>query len=180
MRPPGPSAELSLWCEHLYNCNLMCWPHPQVCLTVCLTGWFSRDNGSAVSCRAETRPVSPLVPLSAPENWIQLYSIGAIKRSRNKERAVFPTLLLQEPQPRVSAKMRGMSGMCQRISRKSKNAGTTGEWITADTGPRPDVSKQGNTGRGWRQEREGNEAVEEGSHPAPTDTVPDPQLAGRL
>lgn len=89
-----------------------------------------------------------------------------LRRSRNKERAVFPTLLYRSPQPRVSAKMRGMNGMCQRISGKSKDAGTTGEWITADTGPEPDVSKQGNTGEAGGK-KGGNEAGGEGSHQRP-------------
>lgn len=62
--------------------------------------------------------------------------------------------------------MRCMNSMCQRISEKSKNAGITGEWLTTDTGPEPDVSKQGNTGEA-EGKTGGNEAGGESSCPCP-------------
>ena len=122
---------------------------------------------------------------------------------------MFPTLLYRSPQPRVSAKMRCMNGMCQRISEKSKDAGITEGWLTVDTGPEPDVSKQGNTA-GLKPRKEGTR-LEWRAHasthqnppapttrqhpPAPTSTAPDthswlagpgfrehfrPQLRGQL
>ena len=62
--------------------------------------------------------------------------------------------------------MRCMNGMCQRISEKSKNAGITEEWLTADTGPEPDVSKQGNTAEA-EGKKGGNVAGVEGSRQHP-------------
>ena len=72
MLPPGPSAELSLSCEHLYNYNLCALdPHTLKSYAPPQSAWLGGSQGTVARLylvETETRPVSPLVPLSAPEN----------------------------------------------------------------------------------------------------------------